>query len=240
MPPGMRSNRIEFISQYCDRWCERCAFTTRCSAYAVKVALGMCGNFQEAVELAVGAAAKTGPSAASADAERRPWLDIPEPTAEELREVEREEDARRRRIAASPIEAAAHRIGMTAHHWLLAHADTVRASVDPVSVEALEIVEWDSHFIGAKLHRALHGRDRHQTAEDWDDDPIQNDWNGSAKIALISIERSESAWQTLAQATGDVAAADLAASLAALCSEVEDAFPFARLFARPGFDDVNP
>jgi hypothetical protein len=233
----MRSHRIEFISEYCDRWCERCAFTTRCSAYALKVALGMCGNFQEAVELAVGAAANAGPTAAPADAEERPWLDILEPTPAELREVEKEEDARRRRIDASPIEAAAHRFGMTAHHWFLAHADTVRASVDPVSVEALEIVEWDSHFIGAKLHRALHGRDRHQTGEDWDDDPIQNDWNGSAKIALISIDRSESAWQTIAQATGNIVAADLASSLAALRSEVEDEFPFARLFKRPGFDE---
>jgi len=29
-----------------------------------------------------------------------------------------------------------------------------------------------------------------------DDDPVQNDWNGSAKVALISIERSASAWES--------------------------------------------
>lgn len=43
----MCGDRIDFISEYCDRWCERCAFTGRCSAYAVKVALEMCeGDFR--------------------------------------------------------------------------------------------------------------------------------------------------------------------------------------------------
>ena len=52
----MHADRIEFISAYCDRWCERCAFTTRCSAYAVHAALAMCdGDFAAAIELAVGA-----------------------------------------------------------------------------------------------------------------------------------------------------------------------------------------
>jgi hypothetical protein len=37
----MSGDRIDFISAYCDRWCERCALTTRCSAYAVEAALAM-------------------------------------------------------------------------------------------------------------------------------------------------------------------------------------------------------
>ena len=51
----MNSDRIDFISAYCDRWCERCAFTSRCSAFAVRAAEAMCGSFAEALELAVGA-----------------------------------------------------------------------------------------------------------------------------------------------------------------------------------------
>ncbi len=35
----MHGDRIDFISEYCDRWCERCAFTSRCSAYAVQALL---------------------------------------------------------------------------------------------------------------------------------------------------------------------------------------------------------
>ena len=48
----MNTDRIDFISAYCDSWCERCAFTTRCSHYAVKVATEMCdGDFAAAIEL---------------------------------------------------------------------------------------------------------------------------------------------------------------------------------------------
>ena len=47
---------IDFISAYCDRWCERCAFTERCSQFAVSVARTMCdGDFNAAIELAIGA-----------------------------------------------------------------------------------------------------------------------------------------------------------------------------------------
>jgi hypothetical protein len=50
----MGSDRIDFISSYCDRWCERCAYTARCSAYACEVAVAMCGDFVQGLELAVG------------------------------------------------------------------------------------------------------------------------------------------------------------------------------------------
>jgi len=229
----MRTKRIEFISEYCDRWCERCAFTSRCSAYAVKTALGMCGDIREAIELAVGAPMAVG----AAGARQTRTFEIEEPRPEELQRIGAEEKARDRRIEQSPISKKAMSLCMKAHQWFRARENTVRAGADAMLLEALEIAAWDSCFIGAKLARALHGRDRHASGDDWDDDPIQNDWNGSAKIALISIERSESAWQTIAQAAADVAAADLASAMGSLRGEVEDAFPFARLFKRPGFDD---
>ena len=69
---------------------------------------------------------------------------------------------------------------------------------------------WDATFVLPKLGRALDGRDRHEQGEDFDDDPVQNDWNGSAKVALISLERSEVAWRVIAQSTGDADPAALA------------------------------
>ena len=126
-------------------------------------------------------------------------------------------------------------VAVAEHRWFHEHA-AIRESADGVIRDALAIVLWDSTFIGGKLTRAVHGR---ELGNDRGDDPIQNDWNGSAKIALISIERSESAWQIIAQATGDVVAADLASAMSSLRGEVEAAFPFARLFKRPGFDDAD-
>ena len=51
------SRYIDFISAYCDRWCERCTFTERCSLFAVQAALAMCeGDDEQAMELAIGRA----------------------------------------------------------------------------------------------------------------------------------------------------------------------------------------
>jgi hypothetical protein len=223
----MRSNRIEFISEYCDRWCERCAFTTRCTAYAVQAALGMCGDLKEALQLAVGV-----PMAVR---DRRPSAEFefvkPTPAEQHAFEVTINEHARR--IKEAPLTKHAMNVAVAEHRWLHEHAAT-RASADAVLREAVEVVLRHSVFIGGKLARALHGR---ESGGDAGDDPIQNDWNGSAKIALIAIERSESAWQTIADTTGDTGAAALASSLATLGGEVEGAFPFARLFKRPGFDE---
>jgi hypothetical protein len=91
--------------------------------------------------------------------------------------------------------------------------------------------------LAAKLHRALTGRDECLNDGDGDDHPVQNDWNGSAKVASISIERSAEAWRLIAAVTGDEAAAALADSLVKLRDAVRRAFPDAQSFIRPGFDE---
>jgi hypothetical protein len=223
----MRSDRIAFISEYCDRWCERCAFTTRCSAYAVQAALGMCGDLQEALQLAIGV-----PMAAG---ETRPTVEFRfvTPQADERRALEAAIDTHAREIKEAPLTRNAMDLAIAEHRWLHEHP-AIRDSADPVVREAIDVISRHSVFIGGKLARALLG---HQSAANSGDDPIQNDWNGSAKIALIAIERSESGWQTVAEGTGEVGAAAIAASFAALHDEVENAFPFARFFKRPGFDE---
>jgi hypothetical protein len=226
----MRIDRIEFISEYCDRWCERCAFTARCSAYAVQAALGMCGDLEEALHLAVGPPMTPGGASRFATT-----VEVVQPTPRELREIEAVVEAHARRIKEAPLTKKAMDVAIAEHRWFHEHA-AIPENDDAVVGEAVAIASRNSMLIGGKLARALHGR---ETSENQDDDPIQNDWNGSAKIALISLERSESAWQTIAQATGDVAAAELAAAMSTLRSEVEDAFPFSRLFKRPGFDDLE-
>ena len=92
----------------------------------------------------------------------------------------------------------------------------------------------DSTFVTVKLHRALDGRERSRGGEEDDDDPVQN---GSAKTALISLERSEAAWRVVADATGAETPAMLADELRNLRREVEATFPKAWSFVRPGFDE---
>ena len=71
------------------------------------------------------------------------------------------------------------------------------------------------------------GRPRSQHGEERDEDPVQNDWNGPAKVAL--------------RFTRDPDAAHIARELQRLRPEVEEEFPNAWRFVRPGFDqDVRP
>ena len=233
---GMNTERIDFISSYCDRWCERCAFTARCPVYAVEVATAMCGDLREGMALAVGS-----PHPAGAEpTERRPWIDElvnVEVSAAEKAEYDRQERIRRTRLDAAQLSKRAWAYTMLSHRWLDHHSERLRASRDPVLVEALDVAAHDSALISAKLHRALDGRDRHTHDPEGDDDPLQNDWNGSAKVALLSLERSEIAWRAIAQPTSDpvvVLLADAARDLHRLTLEE---FPRAMSFVRPGFDE---
>jgi hypothetical protein len=230
---------IDFISSYCDGWCERCAFTMRCSAYSVRVATDMCdGDVAAAIELAVGAP----PPRDEAEQRRRDefleHLNF-DPTEQELEEAKREDEARDERVDESPLMTRSLAISMLVHRWLEDHTDLTSQSTDAVLANAIETAGRDGFFIHVKLHRALDGRDRTQHGEEWDENPVQNDWNGSAKVALISIVRAIDAWNTIARFTHDPDAAHIAKELQELRPNVEQQFPHAWRFMRPGFDQED-
>ena len=104
--------------------------------------------------------------------------------------------------------------------------------------DAFEIVRWDLFLIHVKTARALNGRDEDPKGRFWKS-RVQNDWNGSANVALISIERSEKAWRVIAAASRDEGSSALAEMLAALQAAMRREFPRALEFRRPGFDDPH-
>jgi hypothetical protein len=229
-------DRIDFISAYCDAWCERCPFTARCSSYAVRVAVEMCdGDFEEALELAVGRPADKGQAQADNGGSFLPDCENREPTETELNELRAETHARDERVDESPITTGAIRFATLAHAWRKSnpHAE---APEDARLAEALAVAGWDEPLIPAKLHRALDGHDEYLQGNGFDDDPVQNDWNGSAKVARISISRSIAAWTTIAEEMGEAEAATIAEELRRLDAEVARMFPDAMKFIRPGFD----
>lgn len=233
----MKSDRIDFISAYCDRWCERCAFTMRCSTFACHAATAMCdGDFRQGLELAVGQPQPVD----GARPEPPPWLQELldyEPSAVEIAKAVEDDRLRNERIAAMKLSEASHDYTMASFRWLRDRTDSIRAGADATLSEALEVASFDTALIGAKIHRALHGRETFADGEDPDDHPVQNDWNGSAKVALISIERSEAAWRLIAQALADEGAAVLGELLHELADLVRQEFPDAMAFVRPGFDE---
>ena len=231
----MNADRIDSISSYCDRWCERCSFTARCSLFAVQAAIAMCCNVADGIELAVGQPPDEPHAHHSSTLSKRidDLEDFAMTLAERLEFDSREQELNAR-VDNTTIMYIARVFSVLAHQWLTARADTVRHGTDHVVQESLEIAAHDALFISAKLHRALSGGDPHERSDD-ESHPIQNDWNGSAKVALISIERSEAAWRVIADATGEETPAMLAEELRNLRRQVEALFPKAWSFVRPGF-----
>jgi hypothetical protein len=114
-----------------------------------------------------------------------------------MAEFGRSEDERRKRLDASLLYRMARQFTRLAITWIQANAVFER-HIDPILREAFEIVCWDSSLLTIKLRRALDSRDQFERHEEYDDDdPIQNDWNGSAQVALISVQRSAEAWSAL-------------------------------------------
>ena len=103
--------------------------------------------------------------------------------------------------------------------------------------DCFEIIQWYLFFIDAKLQRALHGK---LESEDWEEDNgYQKDSDGSAKVALIAMERSIAAWTrlfNLLPSSEDEALQSLAL-LQQLQQKARVEFPKAMQFKRPGFDD---
>jgi hypothetical protein len=100
--------------------------------------------------------------------------------------------------------------------------------------DCFEIIQWYLFFIEAKLQRALQGK----MEDDEDNDGYPKDSDGSAKIALIAIERSIGAWSGIYEkqpASEDVALKTLSL-LSQLKQKTLEEFPVAMQFKRPGFD----
>jgi hypothetical protein len=105
--------------------------------------------------------------------------------------------------------------------------------------EAIQVIGWDCHLIHPKIERALNGRDEFPRGAPFEKSAVQSDWNGSAKVALISLQRSEHAWRLVAAGSGDAGAGVLADSLGSLRQELTREFPRVADFRRPGFDDAS-
>src|SRR5262249_51197170 len=137
-----------------------------------------------------------------------------EPTEKELEEIGREMDARHERVRQTRLAQTATDYAVAAHRWLTSrdyHWPPAGAPVRGV----MDIIASDADLIHVKIWRALSGRDEDPTGQVWHS-RVQNDWNGSAKVALIAMERSEGAWRAVAAARHDEPAIVLADSLVQL------------------------
>ena len=104
-------------------------------------------------------------------------------------------------------------------------------------LDAVEVIQWHQHQISVKITRALSGTENEEEIPEVLEE-CRRDSDGSAKVALLGIDRLITAWETLLNGLGDESGAikKVIAHLDRIRVIVEECFPQARLFVRPGFD----
>lgn len=242
---------IPGIYNYCDRWCERCSFTDRCLNYAraeeeeAGEELDTEAFWQKLQETFH----KTEEMIETMARERGIDLNELEPTTEDLEQQRQERDtvenhalARASRDymlqvqewfkgATSALEQLEQQLNQNTQLGI--EESGTEATFATVS-DALEVIRWYQTLISAKVMRALSGR----LFDEDEEDDFPSDADGSAKVALLGMDRSIGAWGTLYQhmpGQSDTIL-DLLTQLERLRRQTEQIFPKARAFQRPGFD----
>lgn len=253
----MKRKFIPGIYNYCDRWCERCNFTTRCRNYESTSKLSpeqldisnkafwdnISANFQKAIKLLHKAAKKHGidldkpmtKEEEQAYEQRKTFLDTETKKHPLIKLCKRYEltvmPYFRNEIPGELVEKTRELVSGL-HMGIKTENDVVHTMANLGDCE--EIIQWYLFFIEAKLQRALHGK----LAED-EDDSYPKDSDGSAKVAIIAIERSMMAWSWLYELLPESEDTTLNALslLSQLKTKAMEEFPNAMQFKRPGFDD---
>jgi hypothetical protein len=250
-----REKYIPGIYNYCDRWCERCAFASRCRSYAMERSMKRMiakkekqnAEFWAALEKTLGEAID--PAIKQADQLfTDPKIDPPiSDLSDPMDEIEKDEMDRRDHFVRD--EHPLGRRSMQYMHGVDQFFKTDHPGEPPADApwrDAWEVIQWYKIFIHVKLCRALHGmldeREDDAFADEGDDDEgvTTRDSDGSAKIAIIAMERSISAWSMIREhfPRDKQAILQMMGLLAHLRMLADQAFPHAREFHRPGFDDV--
>lgn len=238
---------IPGIYNYCDRWCERCPFTSRC----LNCDLDERGGLEEL------------------DEDNEAFWDTVMESLETAFELIRDmaEDAGVDLDDIEPVEAqddgaVIHILGSMSRHYadqvtawmqrnespLLNMAEDQAPAAGPRLVypeplktpvplkEIVDVINWYQYQIHVKIKRALSSR---QNEDKWSLDELPKDSDGSAKVALIGIDRSIGAWGAMTHYfPEDKQVLCMIESLRRLRAITEKEFPDARAFKRPGFDDA--
>ena len=245
------SNMIPSIHNYCDRWCERCAFVERCAVGMEELERWkndtpmtdeemwstVSEHFKESLRMLDEMLREAGIDPVEIQAEPNP---IPDPDMEKLEEEIFEKGMAYFKLTDSFFK--------TNHDFLAAREAEAQQMAEmelPIDMEqlehtqeAIEIIHQYAAFIGIKARRAVSGMEDMHDTEIWGDPPYQSDANGSAKACILCIERSLGAWEmirkTWPEKTDEIL--DMLLALSRFRKEMERLFPDWQKFVRPGFD----
>ncbi len=241
---------ISGIYNYCDRWCERCPLSSRCLLYATELEdqdvspesrdiqneafwKKLASIFQETRQMVEEWAREAG-------------VDLSSVSEEDVEQVRK----RRRRADNHPLAKSGKKYANTVSDWFrefdqIVEVSDLKATDADIEeadrlVDAREIIHWYQYQIAVKTIRALSSRfdEREEMDEELAEFPRDSD--GSAKVALLGIDRSIAAWRLMQLSVPERAESivPLILQLEKLRNRTESQFPDARQFIRPGFDEV--
>jgi hypothetical protein len=223
---------IEGIYNYCDRWCEKCPFTSRCLNY--KIYEERFGNLKDKdvqnEEFCNRFAEMMKETFEMLKESMDEWGVSIEDFCEE---VITDEDADEQFLV---ILAGEYSTKVTTWFEEPYYINEDRANIlERNSIEIKEIgdiILWYQYQIEVKLRRAF-------SSKDLSDEISMRDMNGSAKVALIGCERSIGAWGAILEYIPErkESIKEMLSLLHQILEITENTFPAARAFIRPGFDE---
>lgn len=217
------------VYNYCDQWCTYCPVTERCLAFrclkdrekrsAGDIFTDMAASLNEAIAFTRDVVAAEGGSTPGLEAlAALPPLEAPAMPAID-----------------DPLERMGRQYAMEASRFLMSTPPAALrppGNIDarPGGPASIEVVMWYHVLIAVKIFRALVS-----DAQAKEGRPGRaEDAAGSAKVALLGIERSRKALTQISSRSHDPRALCLVTLLDRLGSSVAERFPHARAFTRPG------
>lgn len=240
------------IYNYCDRWCERCRFNSRCLNYSIEQEFNEKhpgDEIEDTVERI-----KLIFEEISSMLEKfmeQEGIDIDElPEIDENAEKEVE-----KKVDENYICNLANAYTENVHEWFSANNDILEKFVihlrenvesefaegDPLDDilslhDVIDIIIYYHTFIYVKLRRAV----RDKFDDIFDEEFKELDQNISVKLALIGIDRSIDSWRIMNEIISDntgLNVENFILQLEMLRETLEKEFPNARSFVRPYFDE---
>lgn len=253
--PSMADKKIPGIHNYCDRWCERCSFGSRCEVYENENRISpeqrdiinkafwarLSENFSKASRLLEEAAAEYEESLSS--------------LAKQVENAQENEARIRKESNNHPLSKLSWNYSEASRIWLMSQpgmikmleqlSDNLTLGVESVDAarektmvikDCLAVIQWYQAFIHLKFVKAITGK---LNGAEIEMEEGQRDYDGFAKIGIIAIERSIQAWVKLFELLPEQEDEflKLLAMLEKMKTMATTEFPEAEHFKRPGFDD---
>ncbi|MGY6520561.1 MAG: hypothetical protein ACXIUD_02470 [Mongoliitalea sp.] len=244
-------NNIPGIFNYCNRWCERCTFSDRCTLYQQEQEEWpdenadmnedafwdkLKGNLENSIEMLQELAEEQG-------------IDLNEVTEEEQEEAYHDMQVNELKVNMNPLTELAgsyldlclawgknEEIWDSLHMHIQLQESKKINELEAIRDESMEVIQWYMTMISAKTYTALSSKEE---ADFWDQYPVEErHYNGVGKLLLVCIKDSLEAWENLSglfpqKPDALVQAMDI---LHTMEKQIREQFPDAELFKRPGFD----